>query len=123
MDWNLKIDCLPRTSLARWFGFTERASRFLTERQAQQIYEEGMRFIRMHLELSRVSCRRFGFNRLLIMLQILIRPPKQVFPARQAQLTWAIKPKLHTFEHQLIEMKRTRASPLYCRFFVLEMVS
>ena len=28
-------------------------------------------------------------------------------PERQGKLTWAVKPKMHTFEHQLLEVKRT----------------
>ena len=46
-----------RTSLARWFGLTERCSRFLSSDMATQIYDEGMRFLHTHLELSRLSVR------------------------------------------------------------------
>ena len=45
--------------MARWFGLTERASRFLSEREANQIYSEGMLYVKTHVELAAVSCRPY----------------------------------------------------------------
>ena len=49
--------------MARWFGLPERASRFLSEKEADQIYSEGMLFINTHLELTEVSCRPYEQNK------------------------------------------------------------
>ena len=75
-----------RHSMARFFGLVERAPRFMTQGQADAIHDEGMAYIQRHLELAKISFQ-------------------------QLETTWAIKPKLHTFEHQLVETKRTSTYP------------
>ena len=47
-----------RTALARWFGLTERAPRFMSRSEADEIYAQGMEFIKWHLEAAKVSVRR-----------------------------------------------------------------
>ena len=49
-----------RTALSRFFGLSERAPRFMSQRDADRIYNAGMEFLKKHLELSRVAIRPEG---------------------------------------------------------------
>ena len=90
--------------MARWFGLTERCSRFLSEDEAEAIYNEGMLFITTHLELTGTSCRPTHIRNPISQSYCFCM---HIVPDRQGELTWALKPKLHTFEHQLLETRRT----------------
>ena len=93
--------------MARWFGLTEMHPRFLTQPQADAIYAEGMLFVNTHLELTRISCRPFQVGGVVSLTGVSHVSLGHIFPFRQSELTWALKPKLHTFEHQLIGIRRT----------------
>ena len=108
--FNLEICCKGilcnvglRTSLARWFGLTERAPRFMAQEQADEIYEAGMSYIAQHFEAARMAVRpEMAQQNSMFNSWFKVSP----FP-RQRKPLWAIKPKIHTFEHQLLETKRT----------------
>ena len=46
-----------RIALARWFGLTERAPRFMSRSEASEIYAEGMELIKWHWEAGKVLAR------------------------------------------------------------------
>ena len=94
---------------------------------ATQIYDEGMRFLHTHLELSRLSVRpssgKLRFKAAVSLKDDFKRWVEsrcefetcfEALPFRQNELTWAMKPKFHTFEHQLIELKRARPLVFSC---------
>ncbi|CAE7278142.1 unnamed protein product, partial [Symbiodinium microadriaticum] len=94
-DPKIPLQAVAMTALARFFGLSERMPRLLTRGEANQQYHEGMLFINKSLELAQVS-------------------------VRQQELTWNVVPKLHYFEHQLLETKRTCMNMRYHHCFTDE---
>ncbi|OLP87280.1 hypothetical protein AK812_SmicGene31512 [Symbiodinium microadriaticum] len=81
-DPKIPLQAVAMTGLARFFGISERLPRLLEQEEANQLYHEGMLFINTALDLAQVS-------------------------VRQMELTWNVTPKMHYFEHQLLETKRS----------------
>ena len=83
----------------------------MSQEQANQIYSEGMDFIKWHLAAAKVSVRWDSKKKdpFYVVQWVLFHPPV-CCPGRQRRLTWAVKPKLHFFEHQLLEVRRTCGS-------------
>ena len=48
--------------MSRWFGLSERLPRFLSEREADLLYHEGMRFITTHMQLTRLSVQPLAWK-------------------------------------------------------------
>lgn len=54
-SWNSDI---PRTALAKYYGYTERGGRYLDEAERAPVVQSGMRFVQRYLELAKLAIRR-----------------------------------------------------------------
>ncbi|CAE7221787.1 PLCXD2 [Symbiodinium sp. CCMP2456] len=92
-DWKWHERTL--TAFSNWFSSSEKAKRFLTPAQSQDIYDNGMLFLKCHLQLTRVSHR----------LQIF---------------AWILKPKYHAMLHLLEQSHKWHYNSRYTHCFAGE---
>ncbi|CAE7710478.1 unc-89 [Symbiodinium sp. CCMP2592] len=92
---SIRVHATALTAFSNWFSGNEKAKRFLTPAQSQEIYANGKLFLRCHLQLTRMSHR----------LQIF---------------SWILKPKFHAMLHLLEQSKSWRYNTRYTHCFAGE---
>lgn len=84
-DERLELIAVTMQSLCAWFQEVEKHGRYLTVTAADTIYDHGMKYLRCHLVLCKISMRMM-------------------------KLHWHIRPKMHAFHHQLKDVRLRRTS-------------
>lgn len=92
---HIPLHATALTAFSRWFSGCERAKRYLTERESNEIYANGMLFLKSHLRLTQASHR----------LKIL---------------AWVLKPKFHAMLHLLDQSHKWRYNTRYTHCFAGE---
>ncbi|CAE7611107.1 PLCXD2 [Symbiodinium sp. CCMP2592] len=92
---SIRLHAMALTAFSKWFSCNEAAKRFLTPAQSDEIYDNGMLFLKCHLQLTQVSHR----------LKIL---------------AWVLKPKFHAMLHILDQSRRWRCNARYSHCFTGE---
>eukprot|EP00439_Symbiodinium_sp_Y106_P051170 s5247_g6.t2 len=92
---SIKLHCTALTAFANWFSGTEAAKRYLTPQQSDEIYANGMVFLKCHLKLTQLS-------------------------HQQKIVSWILKPKFHAMLHLLDQSHKWRYNTRYSHCFAGE---
>ncbi|CAE7658127.1 unnamed protein product [Symbiodinium sp. CCMP2456] len=91
-DERLELIAATMQTLCAWFREVEKHGRYLTAEAADAIYGHGMKYLRYHLILCKISMR-------------------------MNKLHWHIRPKMHAFHHQMKDAQAQRLNPRHHHTF------
>ncbi|CAE7257579.1 unnamed protein product [Symbiodinium sp. CCMP2456] len=92
---SMPLHATALTAFSKWFNATEAAGRYLTRQQNDEIYVNGMLFLKCHLRLTQVS-------------------------HRQKIVAWILKPKFHAMLHLLDQSHKWCYNTRYSHCFAGE---
>ncbi|CAE6972780.1 unnamed protein product [Symbiodinium sp. CCMP2592] len=92
---SIRLHATALTAFANWFSGTEAAKRYLTPRQSDETYANGMVFLKCHLKLTQLS-------------------------HQQKIVSWILKPKFHAMLHLLEQSHKWRYNTRYSHCFAGE---